>query len=428
MYIFSISLTPLEEVTFLKKLISILTISFIIVNLFPNILKVIAKEPTTFADSVVLMNATTGEILYSKNPDTAYPPASTTKVLTTLLTLENCKMTDIVTVSQQAASTEGSSIYLIAGEQITVEDLLYGLNLQSGNDCAVALAEHIGGSIENFSKMMNTRAKELGCTSSNFANPSGLYNINHKASAKDIALILKELVKHPEYYKIASTAKHVIKATNKNSNERIIWNKNKLVLPGSEYYYQYAKAGKTGYTKQSQYSYVAVAEKDGETLISVLIHDSSGSFYKDTINLFNYGFSNFKTKTLFKKGDVLFQCTLLDNSTLPLVSEKAFHYTYNVNTPTECTYKLDYDLERLNSTSIKKGDVVGKVILIRNSNVIGSIKLLSGVDHKPVKNASTILTLDSNPSNFFKSSTLFLFYLLRCINYFYTDKTFEKAY
>lgn len=407
----------------MKKTPLIFTFIFIIINLFPTFIQGKGNEPTALADSVVLMNAKTEEILYSKNPDTAYPPASTTKILTTLLTLENCKLTDLVTVSPQAASTEGSSVYLQAGEKVTVEDLLFGLNLQSGNDCAVALAEHIGGSVANFAKMMNTRAKELGCTSSNFVNPSGLYNANHKASAKDLAIILRELVKHPQYYKIASTVKHTMKKTNKRSQERIVWNKNKLILPDSQYYYQYAKAGKTGYTKQSQHSYVAVAEKDGETLIAVLIHDNSGNFYKDTINLFNYGFSNFKTKALFKEGDVLLQCSLQDNTTIPLVSEKAFNYTFNVNTPNECTYRLDYDLEHLNSSSIKKGDVIGKIILTRNNKEVGSINLLSGIDHAPVKDTSSILTLNPNPSNnllkilpyflFTYLTALFLFILIR---------------
>lgn len=306
-----------------------------------------------------------------------------------------------------ASAAEGSSVYLKTGEEVAVGDLLYGLNLQSGNDCAVALAEHIGGSVENFSKMMNARAKDLGCNNSNFVNPSGLYNPNHKASAKDIALIIKELVKHPEYYQISSTAKYIMKATNKNPQERIIWNKNKLILPGSEYYYQYAKAGKTGYTKQSKYSYVAVAEKDGETLITVLIHDSSGSFYKDTINLFNYGFNNFKTKTVFNKGDVLLQCNLQDSFTIPLISEKAFSYTYNISAAPECTYSLDYDLDRLNSMSIKKGDVIGRINLMRNNRVIGSMNLLSGADHEPVRNK---LTLNTNPSNYFRKIIPYLFF------------------
>lgn len=394
----------------LKKLAITLAFILLALNMFPTCLQTKGKEPSPLADSVVLMNANTGEILYSKNPDTAYPPASTTKVLTTLLTLENCKMTDQVTVGQQAAWAEGSSIYLQAGEKITVEDLLYGLNLQSGNDCAVALAEHIGGSVENFSKMMNNRAKELGCKQSNFVNPSGLYNPNHKASAKDLALIIKELIKHPEYFKIASTAKHIMKGTNKNPKERIIWNKNKLVLPASDSYYKYAKAGKTGYTRQSQYSYVAVAEKDNETLIAVLIHDSSGTFYRDAINLFNYGFTNFKTKTVFKEGQVLLQCPLRDDYTLPLVAGTGFNYTYNINLPPKCTYTLDYDEENLNSISIKKGDIVGKVNLIRNDEIIGSINLLSGADHEPVRNKGDVVTLDSKPLDYFLMVVPFLFF------------------
>lgn len=242
------------------------------------------------ADSAVLMDGKTGEILYSKNMNTAYPPASTTKIMTALLVLENCKLDDIVTIGKKPPNTEGNNICLIVEEQFTVKDLLYALILESANDCANALAEHISGSVENFALKMNERAKELGCKNSNFVNPNGLYHKYHKSSARDMALIMRELIKYKEFTEIATTMSYSIPATNKTVRERLIPNRNKLLIKNSGVYYEGCIGGKTGYTIQSKHSYVAGAVRGNSELIVALVHDQEKKFYEDTIKLFNFGF------------------------------------------------------------------------------------------------------------------------------------------
>jgi serine-type D-Ala-D-Ala carboxypeptidase (penicillin-binding protein 5/6) len=252
------------------------------------------------ADSAVLMDAESGRILYSKNMNTAYPPASTTKIMTALLVLENCKLEDLVTIGKKPPNTEGNNICLIEGEQFTVKDLLHALIIESANDCANALAEHISGSVENFALKMNERAKELGCKSTNFTNPSGLYHKYHKSSAKDLALIMMELIKHREFTTIATTMSYSIPSTNKTVRERSIPNRNKLLIKNSGVYYEGCIGGKTGYTIQSKHSYVASAEKAERKLIVALVHDKEKKFYQDTIRLFNFGFSQYKNSAAGK--------------------------------------------------------------------------------------------------------------------------------
>lgn len=294
----------------LKKIIAIITAFFILcagyrANCQESMPKVNLKNSSNSAksqnkglwvaaDSAVLMDAETGQILYSKNMNNAYPPASTTKIMTALLVLENCKLEDIVTIGENPPKTEGNNIALIEGEQFTVKDLLHALIAESANDCANALAEHISGSVANFARKMNERAKELGCKNTNFVNPSGLYNKYHKSSANDLALIMRELIKHKEFTEIATTMSYSIPSTNKTVRERSIPNRNKLLIKNSGFYYEGCIGGKTGYTIQSKHSYVASAARDGRQLIVALVHDKEKKFYSDTIKLFNFGFSKLK--------------------------------------------------------------------------------------------------------------------------------------
>lgn len=256
------------------------------------------------ADSAVLMDAETGKVLYSKNMNTAYPPASTTKIMTALLALENCKVDDVVTIGKKPPNTEGNNICLIEGEQFTVRDLMYALILESANDCANALAEHISGSVENFAVKMNERAKELGCKSTNFLNPNGLYHKFHKSSAKDMALIMRELIKHDEFTAIATAKSYSIPSTNKTVRERSIPNRNKLLIKNSGVYYEDCIGAKTGYTIQSKHSYVAAAARGDRKLIVALIHDKEKKFYQDAIKLFNIGFKKLEAPAM---GEVLEQ-------------------------------------------------------------------------------------------------------------------------
>ncbi|MBU3110437.1 D-alanyl-D-alanine carboxypeptidase family protein [Clostridium lacusfryxellense] len=362
----------------MKRLITIIITSFFLLfNTFPAV-KALSSPPEVSADSVVLMDATTGKLLYQKNKDSAYPPASTTKIMTVLLVLENTKLDDIVTVSKNAEMTDGSKIYLIAGEKISIKELLYGLILASANDCAVALAEHISGSTENFAELMNKKANSLGCKNTNFVNPNGLYDVNHKTSAYGLSLIMQELIKHPEYKVIATTPSYLMAVTNKSKAKRPLWNENRLIQKADQYYYPGSEGGKTGYTIQSKHSYIATANRNGHKLIVALVHDPVKTFFPDSIKLLNYGFDNFELSEQFKKDDVVSNLTLDDGTALPLLATKDLYVVKEKKANLTPTIKTEQT--KPNLSSIKKGDLVSKAIITLGKDSY-NLELSSGIDY-----------------------------------------------
>ncbi|HEY8890372.1 MAG TPA: D-alanyl-D-alanine carboxypeptidase family protein [Clostridium sp.] len=382
----------------MKKLIAIVFASFFLLfNVIPAVKATVATPPSVSADSVVLLDATTGKILYEKNKDSAYPPASTTKIMTILLVLENSKLDDIVTVSKNASLTEGSRIYLVEGEKISVKELLYGLILASANDCAVALAEHISGSTEKFAKLMNERAASLGCKNTNFVNPNGLYNINHKTSAYALSLIMQELTKHKEYKVIATTPTYKMAATNKSKLQRPLWNENRLIQKDDRYYYPDSEGGKTGYTIQSKHSYIAVATRNGQKLIVALVHDSKKTFFPDSIKLLNYGFDNFELSKQFKKNDVVSKLTLGDGTSVPLLASKDLYILKAKNSTSTATVTTEQNKKDL--SSFKKGDLISKATIVFGENSY-TLDLTSGMDYSkkiPVVSNSFLNNNLNNP-------------------------------
>jgi len=342
-----------------------------------------AKEkesaPNVSADSAILMDATTGTILFSKNMDDAYPPASTTKIMTALLTLENSKLDDIVTVGKNPPYIDGSKIGLFEGEEISVRNLLYGMLLLSGNDCAEALAEHVSGSTSAFAELMNKRAKELGAFDTNFINPSGLYNENHKSSAKDLALMMKDLIKYPEFREISSTFSYKIPPTNKHPEGIHLANENKLINKNSLYYYEGADAGKTGYTIQSSHSYVASAVKNGQRLILALVHDKNKKFFEDSRILFDYGFKNFELVPLYKKNELVTTITE-GNLNIPLLAQEDYYYVRDKSLTD--VPKVEINNSNLNNKSFSRGDKITDATMKLNNATLPSLQLDSGIDHK----------------------------------------------
>ena len=349
---------------------------FTLTNL--NIVEAKGNPPSVSANGAILMDATTGEILYEKNINKPYPPASTTKIMTALLAFENTKLDDIVTVGKKPPFADGSKIYIFEGEQISVKELLYALLLESANDSAEALAEHISGSIDEFAKLMNKRAKELGCENTNFVNPSGLYDDKHRTSAKDLALIMRELVKYPEYIEIATSLSHKINPTNKSKEGRPLWNKNKLIQKYSSYFYDGIEGGKTGYTVQSQHSYVASAQRNGHRLIAALIYDKNKTYFEDTINLFNYGFNNYQLIKMFGKNDVVTEYNEKDLSVKLLASED-FYYIKEKSSTDKAIFNLEN--KDLSNESFKKGDNILNASIVYNNKSLGTLKLISDSDH-----------------------------------------------
>lgn len=251
------------------------------------------KDPEVFSESAVLMEATTGTILYEKNAEEMRYPASITKILTVLLAIENGKMDDQITFSENSVrKTEGTRIGYDVGETISVENCIYSVMLGSDNQCAYALAEYIGGTYEHFIEMMNARIKEIGCINTHFNNPHGLPDENHYTCAYDMALITKEALKNASFRKIFATKQYNVPATNKFES-RLINNHHNMVLDkDANFHYEGITGGKTGYTSLALNTLVTTASQNNMELICIVMKTSS-THYSDTRNLLNYGFQNF---------------------------------------------------------------------------------------------------------------------------------------
>ena len=361
----------------MKNLKRILITSILIIIL--STLHVFAadnKEPEVYSPSVILIESDTGKILYEKNSNEQMYPASTTKMMTAILALENCNLDDVATVSYNAVMTVPAGYSIAAlqiGEELTVEQLLKVLLIHSANDAANVLAEHIAGSIEAFSEMMNKKAIEIGCENTNFVNPSGIHNSEHFSSAYDLALIAKYAMENETFRNIVSQTSCTIEPTNKydertfrTTNDLLIYNN---VQKDSNYYYPYAIGIKTGYTSQAKNCLVSAANKDGIELIAVVLgamQTSTGlsERYLDTIELFYYGYENYTMTNLKTQGDIITNITVdhatKDTKSLDLtISDDLKVLIKNENLGTEITpeIKLNDGL----SAPIKQGDIVGTV-------------------------------------------------------------------
>lgn len=249
--------------------------------------------PGVNAESAIVMEASTGLVLYEKNIDADHFPASITKIMTALLAIENSSLGDIVTFSHNAiydVDPDSSKIGMDVGEQLTMQQCLYALLLESDNQVSYAIAEHVGGTIENFAKMMNDRAKSLGCKNTNFVNPNGLPDDKHITSAYDMALITREAMKNPTFAKIFSTRTYQIPPTNIHSEVIYLANHHKFILNRQAD----ILGGKTGYTSKAKYTLVTVAKRGDLELICVIMRDDTSDHqYSDTKELFDFAFDNF---------------------------------------------------------------------------------------------------------------------------------------
>ena len=253
--------------------------------------------PVVSAESAILMDADTGAILYAKNIHQKEYPASTTKILTTLIASERCSMDEIVDFSYDAVHDidPGSNhIAIDPGEQLTMEECLNAILIRSANEVSFAVAEHISGTTwQDFAPVMNERAKELGCVDSNFVNPNGLPNENHYTSAYDLAMIGRAFFANEALCKMTMTHMLHISPSERQPDDIMEVNKMELI-PGGKYAYPYLVGCKTGYTDVARSTLVSCAEKDGMKLICVVMKDENPNYYEDTIALFDYGFSNFQ--------------------------------------------------------------------------------------------------------------------------------------
>ena len=298
------------------------------------------------AECAYLMTADSMECLYEKNADKRHNIASTTKIMTAITIIEKCNLDDIVTVSANAASQEGSSIYLRAGERIKLYDLLYGMLLNSGNDAACAAAEYAGGSIENFCAIMNENAKRIGAKNTSFKNPSGLDAEDHFSTAKDMAQISAYAMKNEVFSKIVSTKNFQINAGGaicylKNHN-KLLWN------------YDGCIGVKTGYTKNTGRCLVSAAERNGITLIAVTL--GARDDWNDHKKLLDYGFENVEFLYPIKKGDVLKSYTY-DDFTLSAVAKDSVRLSAEKNRKND--YRVVVRAVRKPTKDIISGEKIG---------------------------------------------------------------------
>lgn len=264
--------------------------------------------PDITSDTGILMDADTGVVLYNKGADEQRYPASITKIMTLLVAVENSTMDEKVTFTETGVrnvTADSSNIGTQVGEVLTMEDCLYALIIQSANDVAAQIAEHVGGTEQAFIDMMNQRAQEIGCTNTHFANSSGLPDDNHYSSARDMALIFREGLKNDTFRKVIGTPDYIIQPTNMNSQQRILHTHHPMFAPESGFYYEGCIGGKTGTTVAAGHTLVTGATRNNTTYIAVTMRGAElSNSCMDTTAMFNYAFENF-TKTEVDGGSVL---------------------------------------------------------------------------------------------------------------------------
>lgn len=329
------------------------------------------EGPGVYAEAAIVMEASTGLVLYEKNIHETYYPASITKILSALLLIENSSPGEVVTFSRDSVfniERDSSHIGIDVGEQLTVQQCLYGILLESANEVTYASAEHVAGSISAFSEMMNEKAKSLGALNSNFVNPHGLPNENHYTTAYDMALITREAMKNETFRRVTSARTYQIPPTNKQSEIRYLRNHHKFILR-NDLSYDGTIGGKTGYTSKAKYTLVTIAKRGDLELISVILKDDTSAHqYEDTRKLLDFGFNNFS----------IYPINELENTNV--LQESPFFTRYNSmlgNSSTSIKTDENGYLVLPNTASFKdaKKEVsfYPETKIIEDSNIIGTI-------------------------------------------------------
>ena len=355
-----------------NRIAGVLTAALLLVCLLPGR----AEAVSTSATAAILMDADSGRVLYEQNADAQMLIASTTKIMTALVAIEEGNLSDTVTVSRKAAYTEGSAMYLKEGEKLTLETLLYGLMLCSGNDAAVAIAEHIAGSEADFAKLMNQKAEELGMEHSSFANPNGLDAEGHYSTARDMAILACAAMNNETLARIVSTRTVTI-------GGRTMTNHNKLLS-----YLDGCIGLKTGYTMAAGRTLVSCAEQNGQRLVAVTLQD--GNDWADHQALYAYGFSAYPAQRLAVLGQEVDRAAAENavQDTVPLVAADSFSWPTAQGEEVETDIRLEEPL----TAPLAAGVRVGEAVFTLNGKEIGRVDLLCG-EHVVPRAASAMSTL-----------------------------------
>lgn len=396
-----------------RKIFSFIIFAIILCSTFSSTLAATLAEKTDeleknlSSEAVLLMETSTGKVVYENNGYEKKYPASTTKIMTAILAIEHCNLNETATASEFAINSVPSgysTANIQIGETLSVKDLLYALMLQSANESAVILAEHVSGSQEAFANLMNEKAKELGCKNTHFVNPNGIHNENHYTTAYDLALIAQYAMKNQTFRDIVKTTSFTLPATTSYPSEsRTYANTNNLIIYDARnrpdnYYYKYATGIKTGYTSAAKNCLVASAEKNGIEYISVVLgasitYESTGSVshrYVDTISLFDYAFDNFSFRKL-KSANNLIKTIKIENgkkdeNSLDLLIASDVNSLVSIdNKSTQIDPEIT--LKEGLAAPIAKGDIVG-TISYKVEGINYTTDLIAGNDveeYKPSK-------------------------------------------
>ncbi|MBO5121131.1 MAG: D-alanyl-D-alanine carboxypeptidase [Bacilli bacterium] len=361
------------------------------VNFFPIVVFAEDNELIQNASSGLLMEVDTGKIIFKKDINKRLAIASMTKMVAQIIVMENIesgkiKWNDIVIVSKNAADMGGSQIYIAEGEKISVEDLMKGISMASGNDATVAMAEYISGSEKKFVDLMNKKVKELGLKNTYFKNCTGLDEDGHYSSAYDMAIIAKELItKYPDIFKFSSVYEDYLRENTENK----FWlvNTNKLVR-----FYDGADGLKTGHTDNAGYCLAATAKRNGLRLVAIVLGESNASVRNnETMELLDYGFQNLKSNKLRSKGEVVKKIKLdkADHEIVDIVLKDDLIVVENVDDDKKYDYEVDIDNFKL---PVKVGDVVGKINVYYKNKIVKTNELTVNNDI----NSLSFLKLFSN--------------------------------
>ena len=328
---------------------------------------------STSAMSAILTEAESGDVLYEKDADARRGPASTTKIMTAIIAIERCPLDKVVEVAPEAAGVEGSSVYLYAGEKITMESLLYALMLQSANDAAAAIAYEVAGGIEEFAALMNEKAAELGLGDTHFANPHGLDDEDHYTTARELAQIARYAMQNETFKKIVSTKKISIPMTGGEAT-RVLINHNRLLRT-----YDDVIGVKTGFTKKTGRTLVSAAERDGLTLIAVTLAD--GDDWRDHRAMLDYGFEIYENVALCRAGEMQTEVRVCGGESDGVrVSAKDGVFAALPKSRGEISVKIE--LPRFLYAPVNAGDEIGKVKFYLDGKLVGETVLVSESDAK----------------------------------------------
>jgi len=336
------------------------------------------SPPATYSESIVVMDAETGVILYDKNGEEVYMPASTTKVMTAILALEMLELDQMVTVGAKPPYAEGASMGFKEGEEVMVIDLIYALMLHSANDAAEILAEAVSGTTEEFARLMTERAHKIGAVNTIFRNPSGLHveGDNNYTTARDLALITAEAGKNEKLLEISRTRSHMLPLTNLVTDmNRWATNKNSLMRQSSEYYYEPVILGKTGWTPNAGYAHTAMADLNGrKVVVSILKGVNQSTYWTETRELMEWAFQNTSVHVLYKKGQEMKKILLPDGEEQALVAKEDFNYI-SADPDESPKPVLEFGDKEITEGYVS-GDTIDTVRVLLNEKEIGTIELV----------------------------------------------------